>query len=101
MRVVCVNAAFLILVALIGCARSNNVKNDPVTEGITIEEAASIAISEVMSRETVKRELLHADARCDGNGWFVVVEEDSYRQAAFWHMHISSTGKVSKFSGGE
>lgn len=98
MRVACVIMLVLVLVALFGYVNSNN---GPLSKNITIEEAARIAISEVMSRDKVGGEKLHADAQREGNGWFVIVTEDSYKQAAFWHMRVSSTGEVSKFTGGE
>jgi hypothetical protein len=98
MSAACVNTLVLVLVTLVGCAKNNS---SPVSKNTTIEEAARIAISEVMSRDKVGGEKLHADAQLSGNGWFVMVTEDSYRQAAFWHMRISSTGEVSEFCGGE
>jgi hypothetical protein len=98
MKITCVNTLVIVLVVLIGCIKSNN---SPVSKNTTIEEATRIAVSEVISRDKVGGEKLHADAQCDGNGWFVIVTEASYRQAAFWHMHVSSTGEVSEYCGGE
>ena len=95
MRVQCLNTLGLVLVALVGCRNSSN---DLFTKNITIEEAAQIAISEVMSKDNVaEKEKLLATAEPDGNGWFVLVIENSYRQLGWWHMQVSSSGEVSEF----
>jgi hypothetical protein len=98
MRITCVRRLVLVLVALVGCVRSNN---DAASENITIREATRLAISEVMSREKIGGEKLYTEVRPNVSGWIVLVIEDSDRQAAFWHMHVSSTGEVSEFTGGE
>jgi hypothetical protein len=98
MRMACVTILVLTLISPVGCSKTDD---GPASKITTMEEAAQIAISEVLSRDKVEGEKLHADAQRDGNGWFVMVTEDSYRQAAFWHMHVSRAGEVSEFTGGE
>ena len=67
------------------------------------KEIAQKAISEVVSRENgenIDKEALDAFCRRNGEDWIVLVMENTNKQGASWHMHISRSGEVSEFTGG-
>jgi len=105
-------AALFTIIAISGCAKGTDIKDNPSGEGqerLTVSGVESdaakavemVAIKEVERRTGVSSESLKAEAQPNTHHWNVLVAEQPPTPGGFWVLEVNDSGIVNKFTPGE